>query len=245
MGAMSHRWGDSRRGQTGQAPDLTSATIGARLEKTTGELKPGASMLNRVLSASFLVVMAGNALGLEAAPTPQEAVVNFLADNPHAMLEVSSGRSSAQVRTTFGMGAASISSWTPLCYAPCRVSVRLVDELRVSGDGIQPSSPVLIDPGVKELNLRARTGSSGAHVAAVMLFFAAAGTAVVGGSLLFYGVVGIPPGNNQLVTAGVITLGAGAALGVIGAILLGSGGSTSLELQGGREGTRAETPMVF
>jgi hypothetical protein len=205
-------------------------------------------MLNRFLAASFLVVIAGNALGLESASTPtstpQEAVVNFIADNPRAMLEVSSGSSSVRLRATgFGMGAASISSWTPVCYAPCRISVRLVDELRVSGDGIQPSSPVLLDPGVKELNLRARTGSSGAHVAAIVLLAVGAGVAVGGGSLLLYSA--IPPGNAQLVTAGAITLCAGAALGVVAAILLGLRGNTSLELEGGREGTRTETPMIF
>jgi hypothetical protein len=194
-------------------------------------------MLNRIVSALCFATFAVPALGIELSSAPQEAVVNFTADNPRAMLEVLSAESTITTGPTFLAPSARASIWKPLCYAPCRVSVHLVDELRVGGDGIPASGSVLIDPGVSEMSLHATTGSSSTRVAAIVLFVAGGGAFAAGGSLLFMGAV--EPWASQLMPVGAVTMGSGLALVVLGAVLNGLG-STSLQVKGGHEGSRSQ-----
>jgi hypothetical protein len=198
-------------------------------------------MLNRIVAAVSLVVLARSALGLESIANPHEVTVTLTADNPRAILEVLQGESNMELQEGLYSARGSVTTWKPLCYAPCRVSVRMVDALRVSGDGIEPSSSVLIDPQANELNVRATTGSSGTHVAGVVLLILGGATALCGGTVLLS--TALVPYASQFAPVGAVTLGVGAAVGLLGVLLLGMSG-TSLQLEGGREGS-LETPRLF
>ncbi len=195
-------------------------------------------MLDQIFAMLCLVTFPAAALGMEQPSNPQEAVVNFVADNPRAMLEILVLQSTISEGPGMFGGFATASSWRPLCYSPCRVSVKLVDELRVGGDGIQASSPVLINPGTTELNLTATTGATNLHVASLLLIMAGAGSVLGGGSLLLYGAM--IPSQSALIPVGAVAMASGLAVAIVGVVLNGIGGSTSLQVSGGREGSRSQ-----
>lgn len=165
-----------------------------------------------------------------AAPSPPAAGTRIVlrANRKNAVLERRAG--SIDILEEDGDVRGSASLWSVVCVAPCQASIGAGEQLRVSGEGIEPSAPFKLDPRSRAVRIDADAGSQRALTWGKTLVSTGVGLAALGTVLLIIPSSGDDPDSSSafktLRGLGYGALGAGGALALVGIPLWAANGTT-------------------
>jgi hypothetical protein len=155
-----------------------------------------------------------------AAPAPAAAAT---VDGPLIPVHIEGSRALLE-RDSTGFNR----DWEPVCKAPCDKALSVAYSYRVAGDGIRNSVPFALDapPGQHEI-LHVSEGDKAGFVYGIVATAGGGAATVAGLLMVILGAyskaetesVGDVPGDQQVITAGLITGALGAAL-VVGGLAL-------------------------
>jgi hypothetical protein len=132
--------------------------------------------------------------------------------------------------------------WQHVCEAPCTMRVPPELRYRVHGPSVPASDAFFPGPPGGERRLHASAGSKGAQLGGALLVFLGIPTAIVGI------VVTAESGGDSGRTAGFVTIGAGAALTAVGAVLIAANGTNVYDAAGrsvGSSPSPSASPLGF
>jgi hypothetical protein len=156
-----------------------------------------------------------------AVPAEGGVFVHLRADDPRATLE-----RRTKVETYSGLpiqdaSIAGVATWTPECIAPCEKPIDPKYAYRVAGDGLVPSSTLVL-PRSGDVTVEARMGSAYQRLGGLALVGTGAG-----GVLLGVAALAVSPilANDDVGSPGVRSgiVAGGAALTGLGVLALGAG----------------------
>lgn len=166
----------------------------------------------------------------QSAPAPPSATTRVLlrANRKNAVLERRTG--SVQILEEDGDVSGEANLWAFVCVAPCLTSIGTGEQLRIAGEGIEPSAPFKLDPRSRAARIDADAGSKQALAWGKTLVSTGLGLAALGTVLLIIPSSGDDPDSasafKTLRTIGYGTLGAGGALTLTGIPLWVTNGTT-------------------
>ncbi len=190
-------------------------------------LAPASALAQTAQPPTVVIQTAAPPVVVVQAPPPPAVVPQMLA-NPTVYADVQ-GDHSLLLEAFDG------SRWQTACQVPCRVELPLNRKLRVQGPGIRRSNPLELEatPGQHVAIDAEAGGSTGSLVGGIVATSLGGSGVLVGFFVWFAGAVcgidnGVCSGSSGLETAGLVTMGAGAAVMVGGIVLIATNPRSSL-----------------
>jgi hypothetical protein len=119
-----------------------------------------------------------------------------------------------------GRGRRVFPIFAPLCNAPCTVDLDPAAPLYISGEGVTTSSIFMLDKNQTMANVHVEPGSAARSGLGLVGFLGGWAGVATGGFLSLGGALS---DHREWIRPGLVTLGAGAATMIVGAVLLATG----------------------